>query len=75
MASFIDTDIKVFQKVVKAGDAFVFPKDVKVLQGLVKRWLQDLKDDMEEPLQARFVFKSNLVDSMNQITCSFCQSD
>ncbi|KAK3183299.1 hypothetical protein Dsin_030585 [Dipteronia sinensis] len=48
--------------------------DVKVLQGLVKRWLQDLKDDIEEPLQARFVFKSNLVGSVNQITCNLCSS-
>ncbi|KAH7578484.1 hypothetical protein JRO89_XS01G0387500 [Xanthoceras sorbifolium] len=48
--------------------------DVKVFQGLVKRWLQDLKDDMEEPLQARFVFKSNLVGSVNQITCNLCPS-
>ncbi|KAL5791623.1 hypothetical protein ACOSP7_000217 [Xanthoceras sorbifolium] len=48
--------------------------DVKVFQGLVKGWLQDLKDDMEEPLQARFVFKSNLVGSVNQITCNLCPS-
>ncbi|KAK1569306.1 hypothetical protein Q3G72_035209 [Acer saccharum] len=48
--------------------------DVKVLQGLVKRWLQDLKDDIEEPLQVRFVFKSNLVGSVNQITCNLCSS-
>ncbi|KAK2662180.1 hypothetical protein Ddye_000754 [Dipteronia dyeriana] len=48
--------------------------DVKVLQGLVKRWLQDLKDDIEEPLQARFVFKGNLVGSVNQITCNLRSS-
>ncbi|XP_016651239.1 PREDICTED: uncharacterized protein LOC103337913 [Prunus mume] len=44
--------------------------DVKVLHGLVNRWLQDLKDDMEEPLQARFNFKNNLVGSVNQIFCN-----
>ncbi|KAB2633061.1 hypothetical protein D8674_029308 [Pyrus ussuriensis x Pyrus communis] len=44
--------------------------DVKVLHGLVNRWLQDLKDDIEEPLQARFNFKNNLVGSVNQISCN-----
>lgn len=44
--------------------------DVKVLHGLVNRWLQDLKDDVEEPLQARFNFKNNLVGSVNQISCN-----
>ncbi|XP_059596685.1 uncharacterized protein LOC100242180 isoform X3 [Vitis vinifera] len=45
--------------------------DVCVLHGLVKRWLQDLKDDIEEPLQACFIFKTNLVGSVNQISCNF----
>ncbi|XP_050151893.1 uncharacterized protein LOC126626569 isoform X2 [Malus sylvestris] len=44
--------------------------DIKVLHGLVNRWLQDLKDDVEEPLQARFNFKNNLVGSVNQISCN-----
>ncbi|XP_034700145.1 uncharacterized protein LOC117925281 isoform X3 [Vitis riparia] len=48
-----------------------YPPDVCVLHGLVKRWLQDLKDDIEEPLQARFIFKTNLVGSVNQISCNF----
>lgn len=48
--------------------------DAKVYQGLVRKWLQDLKDDLEEPLQARFVFKSELVDSVNQIICNLCAS-
>ncbi|KAJ0051798.1 hypothetical protein Pint_01316 [Pistacia integerrima] len=48
--------------------------DMKVFRGMVKRWLQDLKDDMEEPLQARFVFKNNLFGSVNQITCNLCAS-
>ncbi|MBA0805902.1 hypothetical protein Gohar_005389 [Gossypium harknessii] len=34
--------------------------EIKVFHGLVKRWLQDLRDDMEEPLQAHFIFNSNL---------------
>ncbi|RVW28630.1 hypothetical protein CK203_113321 [Vitis vinifera] len=48
-----------------------YPPDVRVLHGLVKRWLQDLKDDIEEPLQVRFIFKTNLVGSVNQISCNF----
>lgn len=44
--------------------------DANILHVLVKRWLQDLKDDMEEPLQARFIFKRNLVGSVNQIACN-----
>ncbi|CAN6578707.1 unnamed protein product [Malus baccata var. baccata] len=48
--------------------------DVKVLHGLVNRWLQNLKDDIEEPLQARFNFKNNLVGSVNQISCNFYTS-
>ncbi|KAK9278847.1 hypothetical protein L1049_028426 [Liquidambar formosana] len=48
--------------------------DVQVLSGLVKRWLQDLKDDMEETLQARFIFKSNLVGSVNLISCYLSES-
>ncbi|XP_062169954.1 uncharacterized protein LOC133875744 isoform X4 [Alnus glutinosa] len=44
--------------------------DVRVLHGLVKRWKADLEDDAEEPLQARFLFKNNLVGSVNQISCN-----
>ncbi|XP_075661081.1 uncharacterized protein LOC142630907 isoform X1 [Castanea sativa] len=44
--------------------------NVRVLHGLVKQWIEDLKDDMEKPLQARFLFKTNLVGSMNQISCN-----
>ncbi|PPD82096.1 hypothetical protein GOBAR_DD20993 [Gossypium barbadense] len=36
--------------------------EIKVFHGLVKRWLQDLRDDMEEPLQAHFIFNSNLAE-------------
>ncbi|XP_010547785.1 PREDICTED: uncharacterized protein LOC104819419 isoform X2 [Tarenaya hassleriana] len=45
--------------------------DAKALHGLVKRWLQDLKDEMGEALQAQFIFKHNLVGSVNKIFCNF----
>ncbi|KAI7986064.1 hypothetical protein LOK49_LG14G01380 [Camellia lanceoleosa] len=48
--------------------------DAQVLCGLVKRWLQELKDDMDEPLQARFVFKSNFFCSLNLISCNLSAS-
>lgn len=44
--------------------------DPRVLHGLVNRWLQDLKDDIEEPMQARFNFKQNLVGSVNHLSCN-----
>ncbi|TYK30260.1 uncharacterized protein E5676_scaffold344G00120 [Cucumis melo var. makuwa] len=44
--------------------------DVRIFQSLVRRWLQDLKDDMKEPLLACFDFKENLIYSTNQITCN-----
>ncbi|XP_038892979.1 uncharacterized protein LOC120081876 [Benincasa hispida] len=44
--------------------------DVRIFQSLVRRWLQDLKDDMKEPLLACFDFKRNLIYSTNQITCN-----
>ncbi|CAL5361713.1 unnamed protein product [Camellia sinensis] len=48
--------------------------DAQVLCGLVKRWLQELKDDMDEPLQAHFVFKSNFFCSLNLISCNLSAS-
>ncbi|KAK5777273.1 uncharacterized protein LOC108479427 isoform X1 [Gossypium arboreum] len=48
--------------------------EVKVFHGLVKRWLQDLRDDMEEPLQAHFIFNSNLAGSVKQISCNLSAS-
>ncbi|KAK6153811.1 hypothetical protein DH2020_013450 [Rehmannia glutinosa] len=48
--------------------------DLQVLYGLVKRWFRELKDDREGPLQARFVFKTNLVNTLNQISCNMCTS-
>ncbi|XP_060205335.1 uncharacterized protein LOC132633127 [Lycium barbarum] len=48
--------------------------DAHALSGLVKKWFQELKEDLEEQLQARFVFKSNLLGSINQISCNLCTS-
>ncbi|XP_075112670.1 uncharacterized protein LOC107815455 isoform X3 [Nicotiana tabacum] len=48
--------------------------DAHALSGLVKKWFQELKEAMEEQLQARFVFKSNLLGSTNQISCNLCTS-
>ncbi|XP_057988623.1 uncharacterized protein LOC110659727 [Hevea brasiliensis] len=47
-----------------------FLPDGRVFHSLVKRWLLELKDDTEELLQARFIFKNNLVGSLNQISTS-----
>ncbi|KAG8652763.1 uncharacterized protein LOC110617086 isoform X2 [Manihot esculenta] len=47
-----------------------FLPDSRVFHSLVKRWLLGLKDDTEELLQAHFIFKSNLVGSLNQISTS-----
>ncbi|XP_047156114.1 uncharacterized protein LOC124827159 [Vigna umbellata] len=44
--------------------------DFRVFHGLVKKWLQILKDDMEEPLLARLIFKDNLFESVNHIFCN-----
>ncbi|XVF54813.1 hypothetical protein PTKIN_Ptkin05aG0211900 [Pterospermum kingtungense] len=48
--------------------------EVKLFHGLVKRWLQELRDDMEEPLQAHFIFSSNLAGSLKQISCNLSAS-
>ncbi|KAI8544131.1 hypothetical protein RHMOL_Rhmol08G0271800 [Rhododendron molle] len=48
--------------------------DAQGLCGLVKQWLQELKDGMDEPLQARFIFKSNLFGSLNLISCNLSAS-
>ncbi|XP_010452700.1 PREDICTED: uncharacterized protein LOC104734758 isoform X2 [Camelina sativa] len=44
--------------------------DGKSLHGLEKRWLQELKDDTGESLQAQIIFKSNLFGSVNTIFCN-----
>ncbi|KAG7554475.1 hypothetical protein ISN44_As11g007080 [Arabidopsis suecica] len=41
--------------------------DGKSLHGLEMRWLQELKDDTGESLQAQIIFKSNIVGSVNKI--------
>ncbi|KAF5205946.1 hypothetical protein FRX31_004468 [Thalictrum thalictroides] len=48
--------------------------DKLILHGIVKQWLQDLKDNLEEPLQATFRFKNNLTGSMDQIFCNLFAS-
>ncbi|CAK8579072.1 unnamed protein product [Lathyrus sativus] len=44
--------------------------DFRSFNGMVKRWLQYLKDDMDKPLQARLIFKDKLLDSVNHIFCN-----
>ncbi|QCD84927.1 hypothetical protein DEO72_LG2g5285 [Vigna unguiculata] len=44
--------------------------DFRVFHSLVKKWLQILKDDMEEPLLARLIFKDNLFEAVNHIFCN-----
>ncbi|KAF8400107.1 hypothetical protein HHK36_015982 [Tetracentron sinense] len=48
--------------------------DAWVLCGLVKQWLQELKNDLEESLQSVFLFKTNLIGSVNQILCNLSAS-
>ncbi|KAL0464021.1 UNVERIFIED_CONTAM: hypothetical protein Slati_0289700 [Sesamum latifolium] len=48
--------------------------NLQVLHGFAKRWFQELKDDREEPLQARFIFKTNLISTLDQISCNLCTS-
>ncbi|KVH98074.1 hypothetical protein Ccrd_023688 [Cynara cardunculus var. scolymus] len=49
------------------------PGYAKVLCALVKKWLQDLRDEAEH-LQARVKFKRNLLGSLNQICCNLFPS-
>ncbi|KAG8046251.1 hypothetical protein GUJ93_ZPchr0008g11731 [Zizania palustris] len=48
--------------------------EMQVLHGLVKRWLEELKDDKEEALQAVFVFRGPLISSVSRISCSIYPS-
>ncbi|KAH0687417.1 hypothetical protein KY285_018924 [Solanum tuberosum] len=48
--------------------------DAHALSGLVKKWFQELKEGLEEQMQARFVFKINLLGSTNRISCNLCTS-
>ncbi|KAI5429518.1 hypothetical protein KIW84_034197 [Lathyrus oleraceus] len=44
--------------------------DFRSFNGLVKRSVQFLKDDMDKPLVARLIFKDKLIDSVNHIFCN-----
>ncbi|KAL6850193.1 hypothetical protein ACP4OV_020820 [Aristida adscensionis] len=44
-----------------------YSPEPQVLHGLVKRWLEELKDDKEETLQAVFVFRDPIIKSVKQI--------
>ncbi|RWW03414.1 hypothetical protein GW17_00033424 [Ensete ventricosum] len=48
--------------------------DTWILNCLVKKWFQELKDDTQEPLQAVFLFKNGIVGSVNQIHCNLFPS-
>ncbi|WOL00955.1 hypothetical protein Cni_G09668 [Canna indica] len=45
-----------------------------LLHGLVKKWFQELKDVLEEPLQAVILFKNSIFSSVNQIHCNLFPS-
>nr|XP_051207506.1 uncharacterized protein LOC127323400 [Lolium perenne] len=47
-----------------------YSPETQVLNGLVKRWLEELNDDKEETLQAVFVFRVPIVKSVNQVSCN-----
>ncbi|KAL3529024.1 hypothetical protein ACH5RR_008346 [Cinchona calisaya] len=47
--------------------------DAHVFSGLAKQWFQELKDDVEELLHSRFVFKTNLLYNVNQLSCNLCR--
>nr|XP_043636142.1 uncharacterized protein LOC122607271 [Erigeron canadensis] len=47
--------------------------EATVLCGLVKEWLQDLRNESEQ-LQARLNFKKNVFGSLNQICCNLFSS-
>nr|CAD1817850.1 unnamed protein product [Ananas comosus var. bracteatus] len=44
--------------------------DSSVLNSLVKRWLEELKNDAEEPLQAVFLFEHASLGSSDRISCN-----
>ncbi|CAO2193229.1 unnamed protein product [Urochloa humidicola] len=49
-------------------------EETQVLHGLVKRWLEELKDDQEETLQAVFLFRDPIIDSVKHIYCNLYAS-
>ncbi|OWM79284.1 hypothetical protein CDL15_Pgr003456 [Punica granatum] len=44
--------------------------EARILDGMVKIWLRDLKDETEEQIPVCFIFKNNLLGSVNQILCN-----
>ncbi|ONK58669.1 uncharacterized protein A4U43_C09F15450 [Asparagus officinalis] len=48
--------------------------DSWLLCGLVKGWLQELRNDIEEPLQAMFLFKNTVGRSIKQLSCNLSAS-
>ena len=48
--------------------------DAGVFNGLVKRWLRELKDSADEMLEALFVFQNIIAGSTKQISCRLCNS-
>eukprot|EP01018_Ginkgo_biloba_P017929 Gb_40776 [translate_table: standard] len=49
-------------------------RDYWILCSLIKRWLQDITDELEEPLQVVILFKDNVVESTNKIFCNLFPS-
>ncbi|KAG9447350.1 hypothetical protein H6P81_013478 [Aristolochia fimbriata] len=47
-----------------------FPGDTWALAGLVKRWVQEVKDEVEDTRQVTFIFKRKLFGCTNQLRCS-----
>ncbi|XP_074562948.1 uncharacterized protein LOC141819596 [Curcuma longa] len=48
--------------------------DTWLLNGLVKKWFQEIKNDAEEPLQAVFVLENGLANSADRICCNLFPS-
>ncbi|GAB2214596.1 hypothetical protein Droror1_Dr00018951 [Drosera rotundifolia] len=48
--------------------------DRQVFKGLVKHWLQELKDDTQELLQACLIFNSSKIGCIDIFLCSMCIS-
>ncbi|XP_047328128.1 uncharacterized protein LOC124931656 isoform X2 [Impatiens glandulifera] len=51
-----------------------YMSEPEVFHGLVRRWLQDLKGAMKEPLKARFNFKDAIFQSENMLCCNLFSS-
>ncbi|KAK3160084.1 hypothetical protein QOZ80_1BG0055000 [Eleusine coracana subsp. coracana] len=51
-----------------------YSPESQVLHGLVKRWLEELKDDKEETLQAVLVFREPIINSVKHIYCNLYAS-